>query len=275
MRKEQNPELAFIGYTAIDVNITPTGRTTLFGGAAYFGAIAASRLIDQVGLVTRVGNDYKISNLMDRVSKKGIMVVSDSETAKSTQIYFSDSDHTDRQILLERGAATSLKGNDIPEEWKSSLKRIHVATMIPNQQSAILKYIKENIPQVKISIDTDLEFLSDPDNLKIIKHNFEQSDLGFVNRKEYAILRETINAMPEAVVKLDKDGSFYMQEGSVKTKTSTKRVNVVDVTGAGDIFAGTFLACLSLNHSNDDALHEATETATKSVTQEGISHLFK
>lgn len=275
MKEEQRPELAFIGYTAIDVNITPTSRTTLFGGAAYFGAVAASRLVDQVGLVTRVGDDYKISNLMDRVSKKGIMVVSGLETAKSTQIYFSDSDHTDRQILLERGAAASLEGSDIPEEWTSSLKRIHVATMIPSQQSAILEYIKENIPQVKISIDTDLEFLSDPDNLKIIKHNFEQSDLAFVNRKEYSVLRETINAMPEAVVKLDKDGSFYMQEGSIKTKTSAKRVNVVDVTGAGDVFAGTFLACLSLNRSYDEALYEATETATKSVTKEGVAHLFK
>jgi len=275
MTERQKPELAFIGYATVDVNITPTDRTTFPGGAAYFGALAASRLINPVGLITRVGDDYNTSNLMSKVSNVGLKVIPGQRTARSTQTYFSDSDPTNRDISVEWGVAVLLEGGDIPKAWLPFLKTIHIATMIPTQQYAILEYIRKFAPQAKISIDTDSFLLNDPGNLEIVKRSFQQSDIGFVNRKEYEVLGKTIDGMPEAVVKLDQDGAFYMQNGVTKAQSSAEKVNAVDVTGAGDIFAGTFLACLLLDYSEKDALSEATKVATKSVTKKGISHLFE
>ncbi len=275
MTERQKPELAFIGYATVDVNVTPVDKTTMPGGAAYFGALAASRLMSPVGLVTRVGDDYDPSNLPGGVSKKGIKVMPGQRTARSTQTYFSDSDYTNRDISVEWGVAVLLEGDDIPKDWLAFLKTIHIATMIPTQQYAILEYIRKYAPQAKISIDTDSFLLNDPGNLETIRRSFEQSDIGFVNRKEYEILGKTIDRMSEAVVKLDQDGAFYMQNGTINAQSPAEKVSVVDVTGAGDIFAGTFLSCILLNYSQKDALSEATKTATKSVTKKGITHLFE
>lgn len=272
---EKKPEIAVIGYVAQDINITPSERTTLPGGAAYFSAIAASRITEPVGLVTRIGSDFPADFLLSRVLKKGVITIDGGTTPVSTQIYLSDTDHTQRDIVFNPGVGESLKGEDIPEEWLTFLKLIHVATMIPSQQHAVIEFIRTHAPQARISIDTDSSFLNDEEHAKTLKKSFEASNIAFANRKEYELMGDTIEALPAAVVKLDKDGALYMEKGKVKARTKTRQVEAVDVTGAGDIFAGTFLACLMEEFSLQESLNKAAEVATESVTQKGVNHLFE
>ncbi|MNC97821.1 ribokinase [compost metagenome] len=65
-----------------------------------------------------------------------------------------------------------------------------------------------------------------------------------------------------------------MKNGNIIAKSEGKNVPVVDVTGAGDIFAGTFLASLTKSSSLQESLEKGVQTATNSVTQEGVMHLF-
>ncbi len=269
------PEISFIGYATIDVNIAPKNSSVLPGGAAYFASLAASRIIKPVGLITRVGSDYNSSFLLNNVLSEGVKVIPDGKTAKSTLTYFSESDTTNRDISVEWGVAEFLIGDDIPREWLSFLKIIHIATMIPSQQYVILEYIKKCVPQAIISIDTDSFLLNNEQNIAIIRKSFEQSDIVFANRREYEILAETIEGRPEAIVKMDKDGAIYMQNGKIVASSRANDVKTVDVTGAGDIFAGTFLAYRHLEFSAQEALDRATNIATASITKKGITHLFK
>lgn len=51
-------------------------------------------------------------------------------------------------------------------------------------------------------------------------------------------------------------------------------VSVVDVTGAGDVVAGTFLASIVSDRSAEESLVAAVQAASQSITKEGIEHIL-
>lgn len=270
---EHSPQLIFVGYTNIDENRRPDGITVLPGGAAYFGSAAASLVTRPIGLVTRIGEDFDRS-LLERVSQEGIHVIKDIPTGRSTQIYHSLKDLTQRDISVEWGVNPDLNPEDFPHEWLSSATHIHIATMLPTQQQIFIRYLREKAPQAKLSIDTDLVFLQDEATRTLVAQNFGQIDLAFVNRREYELLKDVVDTREEAIVKLDEEGAIYLRRGIQQVQAQTRRVKPVDVTGAGDVFAGTFLASRAMHEPVDISLQRATDTATKSVTQIGITHVL-
>lgn len=271
---EHNPRLVFVGYTNIDENRRPDGTTILPGGAAYFGSVTASLVSEPIGLVTRIGEDFDRS-LLQRVSQEGIHVIHGTPNGRSTQVYHSLTDLTQRDIFIEWGVNPDLNPQDFPSEWLESAAYIHIATMPPLQQRTFIEYLREHAPQAKLSIDTDLIFLQDEETRALVADNFKQVDLAFVNRREYDLLKDVVDTREEAIVKLDEEGAVYLRRGVQHAQAQTRRVDAVDVTGAGDIFAGTFLSHRTNGNSVEAALQEATSTATTSVTQVGISHLFE
>lgn len=268
------PELIFVGHTNIDVNITPHSNTVLPGGAAYFGALAASRIIQPVGLVTRIGNDFDPTFLLQHVLPEGVHKILDKQSTTSTNIYFSDTDLTDRDMKLTVGVSADVAPDDFPKDWLSHAKYIHISTMPPLQQYPFINFLRDYAPQAKLSIDTDIYLLKDDQTTKLVERNLSLADIVFANRVEYKLLKDVIDRSHEAIVKMDEEGAMYMKDKKIISKASAKKVSPIDVTGAGDIFAGTFLACLTKGEDIEICLQEATNAATESVTQEGIAHLF-
>lgn len=269
-----NPALIFVGHTNVDVNITPTGKTILPGGAAYFAALAASRILPNVGLVTRLGNDFDATFLLKHVLSDGVRKIADKQSTTSTNTYFSETDLTDRDMKLTIGVSADIVPEDFPEKWLTSAKYIHIATMPPLQQYPFLIYLKEKAPQAKLSIDTDIYLLKNEENIKLVERNFSLADIVFANRVEYKMLKNVIENGDEAIIKLDEEGARYMKDQKILAEVKANKVIPVDVTGAGDIFAGTFLAYRTKGESVAKSLQEATDAATESVTKVGIAHLF-
>lgn len=270
------PELVIIGYTNIDINITPENKTILPGGAAYFVACASSLEIKNVGLVTRIGFDFDPEFLLKRVNSDGVKIIKDKETAKSIQTYFSLNDPTDRDVVLKKGVAQDLNPNDIPEGWLENAEIIHVATMPPEYQKLFIEYVKENKgEQTLLSTDTELSFVKNPRMRKQIIKNMQYSDMVFVNRLEYELLKDEMKHIEHVIVKLDKDGAVYLHQGKEECRVTTKNTEAIDSTGAGDVFAGTFLAARVNGDTIETALQKAADKATDSISQEGIMHLFE
>lgn len=271
-----NPKLVIIGYTNIDVNITPKSKTILPGGAAYFVACAASLTTKPVGLVTRVGYDFDPTFLLTRVLPEGVKIIKDKETAKSIQTYYSEEDPTQRDVKLEQGVAQDLNPADIPQGWLEKAEIIHVGTMPPQYQKVFLEYVKKNKkPETILSTDTELSFVKNPELQPQIIENLALADLVFVNRLEYELLKEHLDKIQHVIIKLDKDGAIYKHKGVEEARVSTSKVTPVDSTGAGDIFAGTFLANRVNGASIKESLEKSAEVATESIEKEGMMHLFE
>jgi sugar/nucleoside kinase (ribokinase family) len=48
----------------------------------------------------------------------------------------------------------------------------------------------------------------------------------------------------------------------------------VDVTGAGDVVAGTFLASIVSHRGAEESLVAAVQAASQSIAKEGIEHML-
>lgn len=263
------PALIVIGFTNIDVNIFPGRKAVVTpGGAGYFVSLAASACISPVGFVTRIGSDFDKTFLLSRVLSRGVHVSSKPST-RSTQIYHSAEDPTDRTLTIQPGASDDLTTEDIPLEWEAAAKYIHIATMPPRQQSEIFRFVKQHFPKAVISADTDYTFLRNKENLRDIQSCFGMADIIFLNKSEYEELKQIAVSHPFAIVKLDKDGAMCLKSGTITEKVSAPAVRVIDTTGAGDIFAGTFLAHYLMSHTLHDSLRTAVEAASESVAKQG------
>jgi len=269
------PTLLIIGFTNIDENRVLNKKMTILpGGAGYFVALAASRVYQPVGLVTRIGLDFDPTFLYSRVLHEGIKYIKNKKTSRSIQTYFSASDLSQRDITLKPGVSSDVCPSDIPIQWLLHAKHIHIATMPPHQQALFMSFIREKNSHITISIDTDQYLCQNQDNIRSIQKLFKQADMVFVNRQEYALLRDAIDRHPYAIVKQDKDGAILMCKGKIVTKAEISQVSVVDATGAGDVFAGIYLGCMMKGRKSDVCLKESVKAATLFVTQTGIDHLF-
>jgi len=267
-------KLLVVGFVANDTNIINDTVKVMPGGAAYFVSLASSLFLKDVGLVTRIGQDFNLKVLPKGILRLGIKKIKNGKTFRSVQKYFNDRDFTDRDIKIVWGVAKFLSPRDIPQDWLKTAQWVHVATMPPEHQAKFVEFLKIKAPQAKMSIDTDLVFLKDKKTLKIIKENFNKADLVFVNRREYKILKPFLDKLGRVVVKLDEAGAKYLEKGKRTCQVKAKKVKVKEVTGAGDIFAGAFIANQYLGKPIKQSLKLATDLATKSVTKEGVQHLF-
>ncbi len=268
------PKLVIVGYLNIDENNTPAGRTVLPGGAVYFASLAASLFIQPVGLVSRIGDDFDTTFLFNHVLSNAVTVDKDKKTTRSIQTYYSLKDLSKRDLEVIPGAAQDLHPEDIPAEWITKGSFFHVGTMLPDHQQTFVAYLAKKEKRPYISIDTDISFLHGDKYRSIIESNFMACDLVFMNRKEYESLSYLIPRLKEVVVKLDKDGALYIRKGKIEEKVLAQQVDAVEVTGAGDVFAGVFMANKARGKSIKACLEMACDEATKSVVKNGIEHLF-
>jgi sugar/nucleoside kinase (ribokinase family) len=138
--------------------------------------------------------------------------------------------------------------------------------------------------------------LSDPAMVKNFKANYDQLlrrgvDLLFCNHEEARLLTgadsvgECVLALKEIcktfVITCGKAGSVAFDGQNLAT-TASVTTKAVDTTGAGDIFAGTFLHCLCLGLGFSEANEIANKFASKLVsrfgarlTQEEVDILIK
>lgn len=147
------------------------------------------------------------------------------------------------------------------------------------QKEAILKTItlaKKN--KCILSFD-----LADPFVVKSNKTEFidlikKYADIVFANRDEAKLLydlnpKETAAKINEhgttAIIKLDKDGALIKASNQEVIKVPSIKTNVVDTTGAGDMFAAGFLYGMTSDYSLKECGHVATQLASDVISRYG------
>ncbi len=115
----------------------------------------------------------------------------------------------------------------------------------------------------KILLDGSSKY-DDPSRISIL---YELCDGLFINQHDYARLKEHSPADPKElllkdsgnfiiVTKGSKGSTLYLKDREIH-KPSVNGVNVIDSTGAGDAFAGCFIACLMQGMNYETALSYA------------------
>jgi sugar/nucleoside kinase (ribokinase family) len=213
-------------------------------------------------------------------------VVPEGKTALSVQTYHNRDDLTDRSIDLQPGVNPGICVGDIPESWIAQAHIVLVSTMMPQQQRAVVEALvaKKRSETVTIgavsfqlpiiAIDSDLCWLKEEASAREVRAMMRHADIAFMNRTEGEILRDITAEIPMVVLKRDAEGAELLVHGARHAFVPAPAVSVVDVTGAGDVVAGTFLASLVSGKGAEEALSAAVHAASQSITKEGIEHML-
>jgi 2-dehydro-3-deoxygluconokinase len=256
------------------------------GGDTSNAAIAAARQGTRTGYITALGDDMFGRSFLDLWRREGVdasRVKIDAEAP--TGLYFVTHGPQGHEFSYRRAgsAASQLAPTDIPETALGPAKFLHVSGISQAVMGPAVDHILAlaRRQHVAVSYDTNLRLKLWPlERARAAIHaGVAQADIVFTSVEEAETLTGRndptliadfyLGLGPRVIlVKLGADGVFVVADGEAR-RLAGHRVKAVDATGAGDVFAGAFLAERAAGRTAFDAAAYANAAAALSTTGYG------
>jgi sugar/nucleoside kinase (ribokinase family) len=259
------PELVVIGHVGLATDRTANGTVTYAGGSGFATAFSAASLLDSVGLVAQVGEDFDLDILrLPTIGMAGVTVLPGASAR------FSIDQSRDGPLLFssDLGVAAEPRFDLFPESYLRA-RYAHLGSAPPRQQLAWLKFLRDMGCCAQISVDMFEPFVAEePD---ICRETCRRADLIFLNEMEYRGLYSERSLLPApTILKLGPGGAEFLTD-SAWYPVQAPVVDEVDPVGAGEILAGSFLALRARGLAVDRALAYSVVVAAQSVTEFGVT----
>lgn len=267
-----NSELLRGGDTFGEVMLTP-------GGSAANVAVWASRCGTATRFVGKIGRDRFGQLAEEDLAREGVvahLVETEAHSTGSVAVFV---DHTgQRSMVSGHGADFYLMPSELPIEAIASARHLHLtawsfftdpprsaaraAARAARRSGATISFDPGSFQMIQeMGVSTFLATCADLD-FDIVLPNKEEGQVLTGETSPDAIAEGLTKIFPGALVvlKLDADGALVHQDDTaVHIPPATN--NLVDATGAGDSFAGAFLAHHLAHGSAIDAARFATRVS--------------
>lgn len=265
-----NSELLKGGDTFGEVMLTP-------GGSAANVSVWAARCGYDTHFVGKIGRDrFGLLAQEDLVAERvhAHLIETDAHLTGSVAVFV---DHTgERSMVSGRGADFYLLPSELPAEVVRAAGHLHLtawsffvdppraaarkAARLAREAGATLSFDPGSFQMIgEMGIDTFLGYTQDL-GVDILLPNFEEGGMLTGLDEPVAIAARLAELYPGALVmlKLDAEGALVYEAGKA-TVVPPATNNLVDATGAGDSFAGSFLAHYLEHHDAVAAARFATQ----------------
>ncbi len=259
-----NLDIITIGHTSID-RVAIDGKVQKqLGGAAVYSAMAA-KTFGKTGIVSRVGRDFPPS-FLKILSEAGISTTGIRKINGKSTLF--EIEYDERGAADYKGfklnAGRNIQAKDIPLSFLGA-RGFHIAPMNPGKQRRIVDFLRENTYAV-VSLNTYMGYVKQ--YKKELQNLLGAVDIFTINDDEAMILTDS-KTYEQALKRLKKlkpnmvivtmgvYGSIIITEKELNFFPSVFQEKVVDLTGCGDAFAGSFLAA----HIKTDDPYKATNIA--------------
>ena len=251
-----------IGHVAHD--LTPEGPR--LGGTAAYSALTAMALGLRVGIVTASGPETSLADLED------IPIIS-IESPNST--IFENIYTEQGRIQYLRGQATRIDFNLVPEVWRRA-PIIHLGP-IANEMDAVLP---ETFAPDLLGLTPQGWMRQWDSECRVSRGEWQDADAALARANAVVISREDVNGDDELIERMAHQtrvlvvtesaaGAVLYWNGD-RRRFSAPKVQEVDATGAGDVFAAAFFYRLLNTRDPWEATRFATRLASCSVTRPGL-----
>ncbi len=263
----------------------PSGAPCIFISAA---SIIGEKKI-KTGFVGVVGNDDFGKVLLERLAWDGVDIsgvrISDFFTGTAFIRYFPDGS---RKFIFHSGAAADLNPGDVKEAYFENLKVLHISGsalfISKTSYSACEKSLGiKTKKKVLLSFDPNIrpEMAQFSESMKKVKTFLQKTHFLFTTEEELSLLAEesapvqkkTIHKIFDYGIKI-----IIIKKGSSGSEIVTKnkrfsipalKVKVIDPTGAGDSYAGAFIAEYLKGSDIEKCGRIASITASLKCTRRG------
>jgi len=259
-------DLVLIGHVGFATDRTAKGTITYTGGSGFAAAYAAGALLDGVGLVAQVGEDFDLGHLRAlSIDVAGVAVL----PGRSATFCIDQSGGGRLMFSSELGVAAEPSFDLFPAPYLQA-RYVHLGSAPPRQQLAWLAFLRDKGCRAQVSVDMFEPFVAtEPDTCRFA---CELADFIFLNAAEYQGLYDRRSHPPvPAIRKHGPGGAEFLLGGAVGHRVPAPVVDEVDPIGAGEILAGSFLALRARGLAEDRALGYAVAVATRSVTEFGVA----
>lgn len=248
-----------------------TFRCKSGGGSAANTALALARLGIKTGLIGKVGRDREGDFLLESlegVDKRGIKRAGRSGIALCLLI------KGERSIIIFPNANDSINTEDINEDYAESCDLIHLTSFSGDSPFNAQKTLIAGInPAINISFDPGILYAKrgSSELLPILK----KTKIFFPEKKELEILtgkawkegaREVIAMGVKVVACSMAEKGSHIFTSDEDFHVDAQRVDVIDTTGAGDVYAAGFIAFYLRGKTLKECAVYATTIASRSVT---------
>lgn len=248
------------------------------GGSAANTIYGVASLGGETGFIGTIGKDNFGDVFTENLKDSGIvpyLFVSDGETGVVGSLITPDSERTMTTFL---GAAGSISTSQVNQTILNEYQFIHVeGYLVFNRE--LIEFACKKAKECRLKVSLDLASFNVVEaNIDFLKNLISKYiDIVFANEEEAKSLTgkspeealDEIAGMAEiAVVKIGKHGSM-VKSGAKKYTIPPITANVIDTTGAGDLYAGGFLFGLSKGLSLDKCGKLGSLLAGKVIEQIG------
>ena len=252
------------------------------GGSAPNTIIACSGLGIDSFIQGKIGNDKFGSIYLDQIKNSGVrsgIIQSDGATGSSIVLVTPDGERTMNTHL---GLCREFSAEDLDMDTLAKSRYLYFTGYMwdtETQKSALKKAIsvcKKN--DIKIVFDVADPFVVNRNRLKFLNMLKNSIDIVFANKPEMEILfnnkkiensvKRIMQYVTSGAIKLGEEGAIVF-DNDVHYRTLARPVEVLDTTGAGDMFAAGFLSSLTRKIPLDRAGKIATYLAGEIIKVNG------
>jgi len=254
---------------------------TVSGGSVANSMVGLSQLGNKVGFIGKVNDDDLGQKYEDGLKKENVNYFyskKKEELSTGTCLILITPD-SERTMCTFLGTAGKINENDVDEKTvkKSNITFLEGYLWDEGAPKKAFNKAIQNANKVAMSL-SDLFCVErhKPHFLDLVKNKL---DITFANEQEITSLinaknfNEVLNFSKQLgkliVITRGKNGATAIKGGEVVECGAQKNLKIVDLTGAGDLFAAGFLHGYVNNLSNKESLEKGTEMSSKIIQQIG------
>jgi sugar/nucleoside kinase (ribokinase family) len=258
------PDFVAVGHVTLD----DFGEVVRPGGAALYAAVAAHRLGLSAGILTSHAADFPLDLVPPQIEV--VTVEAEATTA------FEHREAKGARLLRVRGAARPLTAADLPEDWRAA-PLVLLAPVLQEVDPALAAGFADAAVGAEVQgwlRAVDREGAVSPARWASPNPVLARLQAVFASahdvRGHEAQVTEWVQRVPVAVVTAGASGALLYVNGE-RYEVRPRRTREVDATGAGDVFAATFLIHYDRLGDPWEAAEAATCAASMSVEGAGWS----
>ena len=250
---------------------------TVSGGSVANSIVGLSQLGSQVGFIGKVSDDNLGNKYEEGLKKENVnfFYSKKKEAIPTGTCLILITPDSERTMVTFLGTAGKINENDIDANAVKNSEILFLEGYLWDEGEPKKAFEKAINNSTKVAMSLSDLFCVErhkPNFLELVKNKLditfanEQEIMSLINVKQF---NDVINFAKEinrlTIITRGNNGSVAINKGEIVECSAKKNLQIKDLTGAGDLFAGGFLHGLINNKSTKESLEIGTEMSSKVI----------
>lgn len=256
------------------------------GGKGANQSLACARSGVKTALVGKVGDDAMATKILNNLRRNEVMTsgVATSDLLPTGMAFVMTNKNGENQIVVCSGANADVSASQVPDEVLKEGNIVLLQMEIPLQENiSLMERAKKHGAKIILNLAPAYQISQKALSLVdyLIVNESEARTIadvvGIGESQDYLLLAKVLAAKSghTCVITMGDRGAVAYSEDGQGWRVPALEVNeVVDTTGAGDCFCGTFAAAIHAKFALGTALRKASVAAGLSCTKRGAQESY-